>query len=644
VTGFGWSSAERRAWKPRKRLKPSEWAETHRELPRGQSSRPGRWKNENAAYLRGIMDIADRPGVAEVNIMKAAQVGGSEAIRNLMGCWSDQDPEPMGIALPSREKGRKIVDNRIIPLYADTKVLKSKLTGDPRDVQKGQVKLVDHIIFLMWAGSPTAMSSDPMCRAVCDEVDKFEDWAGKEADPVSLVKKRLVTYEDRAKLINISTPTTRFGRIAELFEASTIKLYFYVPCPHCGHYQRLLFPQVKWPKIPRLSEKTLAARIESEQLAWYECAKCGERIEEEDRVGMVRQGRWQSDDGEIEDAETIEKFPIGTRIGFQISALYAAWVNLSKIASEFIAAKGRLSETFAFRTNTLGEPFEKQLKKPMSGVFEAKSARSTLDEGIVPAWGMRLIATVDTQHNHFWLVIRAWGSGLRSHRVFNSRVETFEELATLCFSTPWAVEGGTSAARMCDAAFIDSGGTKLEGDIESRTMEVYRWCLRTGMRAKPIKGVDRPRAEQFIWHGEGLLRQGQRKARKLRLYNIATHHWNDQLQVFIDDEGGDDRPEPWTLSKKNDPEYNSHMSAVQKIAVRKGNKLFEEWVPATTGARIDYRDCEVYQVAAAHILNVHLLPPQEEIELMREQAQSKRKATKQRPKRDAWSISMPRGI
>jgi phage terminase large subunit GpA-like protein len=231
VTGFGWSSAERRAWKPRKRLKPSEWAETHRELPRGQSSRPGRWKNENAAYLRGIMDIADRPGVAEVNIMKAAQVGGSEAIRNLMGCWSDQDPEPMGIALPSREKGRKIVDNRIIPLYADTKVLKSKLTGDPRDVQKGQVKLVDHIIFLMWAGSPTAMSSDPMCRAVCDEVDKFEDWAGKEADPVSLVKKRLVTYEDRAKLINISTPTTRFGRIAELFEASTIKLYFYVPCP-----------------------------------------------------------------------------------------------------------------------------------------------------------------------------------------------------------------------------------------------------------------------------------------------------------------------------------------------------------------------------------------------------------------------------
>src|SRR5436190_20379665 len=103
-----WDDYERDAWKPPPRLKPSQWAEQYRRLTRGQSARPGPWKNANAPYLTGIMDLCFTPGVEEVNILKAAQVGASEAIRNVLGFWAHTDPDPVLLVLPDEKSGRKI--------------------------------------------------------------------------------------------------------------------------------------------------------------------------------------------------------------------------------------------------------------------------------------------------------------------------------------------------------------------------------------------------------------------------------------------------------------------------------------------------------------------------------------------------------
>ena len=84
------------------------------------------------------------------------------------------------------------------------------------------------------------LKKEPYYRTVADEVDKFEQWAGREAGPVELVWKRLRSYEDRKLQLNISTPTTRFGKIFQLFEGSDYQLFFMVPCPHCKKRQRLL--------------------------------------------------------------------------------------------------------------------------------------------------------------------------------------------------------------------------------------------------------------------------------------------------------------------------------------------------------------------------------------------------------------------
>ena len=79
-----WLHRELRAWRPAARLCPSAWAERHRVLTRRQSARPGKWRNDNAPYLAGLMDLCTRREVEEITVVKAAQVGVSEAIRNVI--------------------------------------------------------------------------------------------------------------------------------------------------------------------------------------------------------------------------------------------------------------------------------------------------------------------------------------------------------------------------------------------------------------------------------------------------------------------------------------------------------------------------------------------------------------------------------
>lgn len=647
ASSFHWSTAERRAWKPRPTLLPSVWAERHRTLTRQDTARGvGRWKNSAAPYLVGIMDITAVPGLSRLVIMKPAQVGASEALRNVMGCWSDQSPDPMGLALPNLVKGRQIVSRRIIPMFQRTRCLRDKLTEKAADITKGLLQLTDHSIALMWAGSASSMSSDPMRRAVCDEVDKFTDWAGKEADPISLIVKRLRTYSDRALLVVTSTPTTRTGPVAVEFDLCGLQFYYYWPCPTCGVFQRPVFAQVKWEKPEGLEGKALADFVTSDDTAcWYECEHCKARIHEPQKYDMVQRGRWQTEDGRL--LSDFRTFPPGTRVGMHVPpAFIALWpVTFAEVAAEYLLAKGNFDKHFAFVTQTLGEPFEQQIKRTASNDYSAKCQIATLDEGIIPRWAVGLVATIDTQHDHFWMVIRAWGPAMRSHRVFHGRVPSFADIEALCWGHPWAVEGDAFPPKICDAVWIDTGGTKLAGEEVSRTMQVYEWCLRMRGRATPVKGADEPKGDLMVWFGEGLLRRpGERAERKLRLNIIATHKLNDALQSMIDDDGDAEtgRPPQWELNTNDDPEYNSHMSSVQKVLRRKAGKQHEVWVPSASGARIDYRDCEVYQVAAAYHLRVHELPSEAEIAKMRAaQAEQIAQANARRPQRErsgGWDV------
>jgi len=615
------------------RICPSEWAEAYRRLPKGQSARPGPYRNANAPYLAAIMNLADAPGVAEVIVAKAAQVGVSEAARNLLGYWAMQDPEPCGLLLPNEDKGRKIIGNRIIPMIRQTPVLRDLMTESAYDLQKGEITLANGFrLHLMWSGSAASMAADPMCRAIADEVDKFAPYTGIESDPISLVRKRLTTYGRRARLMAISTPTLRTAPIWQMFETADVQLRFYCVCPHCDRRQHLIFGQLKWPTDQQMGiaadapDRRLArARyIRHHGAAWYECEHCHERItEREHKAAFIRSGVWKSEDGSIEDADQVRTWPTGTRLGMHVNALYALWVSWSEIAAAFVEAKaaGGLAALQDFFNSVLGEPFEQQIGRTTANQFSDRSkAPGNLPEGIVPHWARKLICTVDTQADHFYVVIRAWGTNQRSARVWHGTVREFADLDRLCKLTLWPrqrqgeikaksdeahqVKGvpiDPHAETLVDICLIDTGGTvaKVDGD-PTRTREVYTWASARPSWVFPIKGDARPMRGVLVRRGANETGTAVR-GRDVNLRLVSTHACNDELQALIQRDGN-----WWALNDHNDAVYNEHMGAVHKVAApgRSAGRvgMTEEWKPLTAGLRHDYRDCEAYQIAALSLL------------------------------------------
>jgi phage terminase large subunit GpA-like protein len=617
------------AIRPPEKLSPSQWAEKHRRLAKGQSSIPGPWRNANAPYLTALMDLAAIPGVSVLTICKPAQVGVSEACRNIIAWLAATDPDPCGLALPDERKGRKILSNRVLPMFRTTPTLKALFTPRSHDLTKDQIMLLNgFILHLMWAGSAASMSADPMRVGICDEVDKYVTWSGSQADPVSLVQVRLRQYKERGLLIIVSTPTTRLGVVWTRFERSTIQLFYFTPCPLCSKPVHFTFDNMKFERGPSQDKREQAAYIRLNQSVWLECPECKGRIGQEHKAAMAAAGRYRCLNGQqIRDAagatheslETVKSFPAGTRVGIKVSPFFCQWMGWEDVAAQFVEAHGDLAATFSFRTDTLGDPFDQQVTRSTADVYSLKCRRATLPEGTVPKWAFKLLASIDTQHDHFWVVVRAWGPGkesgdMRSHRVWHGRVESFEELDRIIFHTPWRNEDPNLPPMFVELAGIDSGGTKLESEGTSRTVQVYKWAFPRRGRVRILKGDSRPQVGQVLRPGRGFLDTGRRGRwdraikEQIRIWLIATHHFADELAGLIVKGKDDPAEEVWSLNQRDDPEYNAHLSNVVKVIVRKGAQLAEEWVPASPGARIDLFDCEIYQIALAYMAQVHLLP------------------------------------
>ena len=75
------------------------------------------------------MDRCTDRNVEEITIVKAAQVGVSEAMRNVIGYFAYQEPDPVLYVMPDEQTGRKIFAQWIIPLLENMPCLRELLTA-----------------------------------------------------------------------------------------------------------------------------------------------------------------------------------------------------------------------------------------------------------------------------------------------------------------------------------------------------------------------------------------------------------------------------------------------------------------------------------------------------------------------------------
>tara|TARA_R110002167_G_C12707254_1_gene655209 strand:+ start:26344 stop:28290 length:1947 start_codon:yes stop_codon:yes gene_type:complete len=585
-----------RGLRPDPLLKVSEWADQHRRLSGKGASEPGPWRTSRTPYLREIMDCLSPSSPYErVVFMKGAQIGATECGNNWIGYVIHHAPGPMLAVLPTVEMAKRNSRQRIDPLIEESEVL-SSLVKPARARDSGNTVLTKSfqggLLAMTGANSAVGLRSMPVRYLFLDEVDGYPGDIDGEGDPVALAEARTRTFA-RRKVFIVSTPTVKgVSRIEREFEASDQRRYF-VPCPHCSHFQWLEFERLRWEKG-------------QPGTAHYLCEDCDGAIHEHHKTRMLEQGEWRS-------TAKSEKGNEKTA-GFHISSLYSpiGWRSWSEIATAWEMAQGNDAAVKSVKNTDLGETWVETGEAPdWQRLYDQRESGPA---GIVSSRGLFLTAGVDVQKDRLEVDVWAWGRGLESwlvdHIVIDGgpqRPEAWLELNGLLDQT-WAHEGGAHLriARMA----IDTG-------YESPA--VYAWARKAGFgQVAPIKGAEGFNRSSPV-SGPTLVDAtdgGKKLRRGARLWTVAVSTFKSETYRFLraerptDEEraeGADYLPGTVHLPKWVDAEWLKQLVAEQLITV-KNKRGFTRLEWQKLRERNEALDCRVYARAAAWIVGIDRWP------------------------------------
>ena len=468
----------------------SEWAEKYRMLPE-TANISGLWRNDQVPYMRAIMDAFTDPDVEEISVQASAQVGKTEVLNNMIGYTIHIDPCPLLIMQPTLDVAKKFSKEKLEPMIEDTKELRirvAKKTTRNAESTTLHKRFPGGFLVMVGANSPHGLRQLSIAKVISDDIDSIERESSntgrnakiKEGDPVLRAEKRTKTFKGKRKKIRFSTPTIEgYSRIQRFVSRSNRQKYF-VPCPHCGSKQLLIFKNLKWDKETDLFGKTIKHKPES---VYYECESCKEKIYEKDKYWMIQEtngAEWRAARPEIK-----------RHAGFDgLGELYSLFSTWQEVVEEFINCKDDREAMETFVNLTLGETFEPEevyTKLPEVAELLARvEDYATINNPYIPNEVLILTCSVDTQIDRFEVAVKGWGLNRESWLIHYEQI----------FGDPDLKQTKTELDEFRQRIWIRKDGVKLgiamtlidSGGL--RTQAVYEYCYyRRGEALYAIKGV-----------------------------------------------------------------------------------------------------------------------------------------------------------
>lgn len=557
--------------KPPDDIRVSEWAAKYRVLDSKSSAIPGKWSNDVTPYLAEVMDEFSEYKTEKIVFCKSTQVGGTEALQNMLGYSVMQDAGPAMIVYPTDTLIERTVQTRLLPMINSSPHLCKKI--DRKRSGNDGIHFDNMFVTLAGSNSPSGLASTPIRYLFLDEVDKYPSASKKEADPISLAKERTKTFRNR-KIYITSTPTLRTGQIWKEKNDCDEERHYFVPCPHCGELIELKFSNIKWPA----KEEGLSIQDRAEQ-AYYACQKCGSVITDMDKPDMLRKGVWKSVRKETE---------IVKSVAFWINTLYSPFVTFSQIALEFMRSKDDPEKLQNFTNSWLTEPWEDtKLKTSKELVL---NRQTHLPQGILPDWTKILVGGVDVQESSIYWTIRAFGDFITSQNVVHGQSLGWDDVVRVMnMDYSFATLSGSLVPEL---VLIDSG---------DQTDAVYEFCAMNSDWALPCKGMP-PRQSHYTI---STVNKKDSKAFGQRLVLVDGGKYKDMIAARLSKPLNANGA--WMVHDDCDEEYANQVTAEHKIAVKRGGKEVRVWTPKTSHADNHYLDAEVYAFCAADLLDVRLL-------------------------------------
>ncbi len=556
--------------RPPESISVSQWSEKNRILDARASAMPGHWRNEITPYLIDIMDEFCNYETEEIIFVKPTQVGGTEAMQNMLGYAISQDPAPALIVYPTDVLAENMSCNRLLPMLKSTPELIKKFIK--KDSQKTELQFDNMYISLVGSNSPSSLASKPIRYLFLDEVDKYPSATRKEADPISLARERTKTFFNR-KIYMCSTPTLRTGHIWKAKENADIEKHYFVPCPHCGKEIELKFAQIKWP-----SKEQIKTQIDRAEFAHYCCQECGEIITDQNKIQILKFGKWHIVKRNTQFSKSVV---------FWINTLYSPFVRFSQIAKEFMKSKDDPDMLHNFTNSWLAEPWEDtKLKTDAQTILQRQTK---FDMYIVPPWTRLLTAGVDVQENCLYWTIRAWGNFLTSQNIAHGQAFSLSEITQIM---NLEYKRSDSGSMLVDLVLIDSG---------AQTDEIYDYCAMNSQWALPCKGASNTMLSHYKL---SMVNKSLSKAYGMNLVLIDTGKYKDMIAARMRKENGQGS---WMVYKNCDLDYAHQVTSEHKVIEHSNGREVMKWVLKNSHADNHYLDAEVYAMAAADVLGVRNL-------------------------------------
>lgn len=566
VTKYQWEALQ--FLRPPEQLTVSEWAEKYRMLDSKSSAMQGPWSNDVTPYLVGVMDEFNNYETEKIIFVKPTQIGGTEALQNMIGYIVMQNPSPTMIVYPTETLAKSVSENRLQPMLKATPEIAKKF-----DENSSLLELQFDSMYISLTGSNSAsgLASKPIRFLMMDEVDKYPGASSKEADPIKLATERTKTFHNK-KIYITSTPTLKTGHIWKEKEAADIEKHYFVPCPHCGEYIEFRFQNIRFPDDEGMSYADRA------EFATYVCQECGCLINDNDKHNMLKLGEWRT---------VRHNTKYVRNVAFWINTLYSPFVRWSDIAKEFLVSKDDPEDLQNFVNSWLAEPWEDtKLKTSAELVLERQTE---LPAYVVPQWTKLLTAGVDVQENSLYWSIRAWGDYLTSQNIAHGQALSFDEIDRIMNMQYLTEDGEPMIVNLC---LVDSG---------DQTDMVYDFCALHSDYTLPVKGSSHA---QLSHYKLSTVNKTDSKAYGMQLVLVDGGRYKDMIAGRMRRPNGKGS---WMVYAGCDMEYATQVTAEHKVNVKAQGGTKQVWQKKSSHADNHYLDAEVYALAAADVMGVRTL-------------------------------------
>ena len=355
---------------------------------------------------------------------------------------------------------------------------------------KLSVQLARSVCHGAWPRGKSRLADKSIPLGVGNEIDKWTHTKNStEGDPLPRFLKRGAEYADR-KFVLESTPSVRGTSRIEAGRLRGTNHKYYVPCPHCGKFQALVFGDgdspggIFWDKSPSGKTDRQLAR----KSAHYVCAFCESRIDDMHRPGMMAAGVWAPFGVEInhdrahvarslppDDASWIIGEPAmwGSEYGSQISVLYALFLGWGQLAHDFLVKKDHPADLRQWTNEDMAETWD-SVKRKESWHDLGQRLITQVPRYVAPTGTDMITIGIDKQQKNYVYCCLCW-QGDRGHTLDYGTADTSDELIDLV-SAEWSREDGTSLT--ASAALIDSG---------YRPAEVHEFVEEAAKKGLPVR-------------------------------------------------------------------------------------------------------------------------------------------------------------